>query len=376
MTWLSRAEGARTLVLSFRKQSAGAGRTHLFELEDLLAGPAEGADLLAVERPLAPSALVRARGRLERLVPRLGPIGWPGRAPLERDYDLLVVACQDPSDLYRLGPLEPWRRRCARAVCLVNEVWLHELERRRGELQLLRRFDRLLTSCRASVAALAQATGRPAGWLAPAVDALRFRPPPDARAGRRIDVYSLGRRDPALHEALLAEAARRRWFYLYSTTTRQQVPDPAAHRERLAALVQRSRYFVVSPARAGDPALRQQEVGTRYVEGAAGGATLVGSAPTDDGGLLDWPDAVRPLPAGPGLAAALDELEAEPERLERARRAGVVGVLRRHDWAHRWSDLLGSVGLPPAAGLRARLERLAEAEAEERAAARGPAQLV
>lgn len=357
--WIHRAASARTLLVSFRGHASGPGRTHLHELEELMAG-VEQADVFAPAPSAARRALVSARGRLDRLVPAARRLGWPGlSAPLDRDYALLVVVCQDPSDLRRLGPIEPWTRRASRSVCLAGEVWLHELAARTGELDLLSRFDLVLTSCRETVEPLGRAIGRPTAWLAPAVDALRFRPPA-APPQRCIDVYSVGRRSEPLHAALLEVSRERGWFYLHSTTTKQQVPDARAHRERLASLIQRTRYFVVQPARAGDPRVRQPETGTRYVEGAAGGALLVGEAPAGHGlrELFDF-DPVLPLPPDPAaLRAALDALEAEPGRAAWLRAAGVAATLRRHDWAHRWERLLDLVGLAPCAGLRERLLQL------------------
>lgn len=361
LAWLHRAPAARTLVVSLRGLISTPTRARLHELEDVVAR-VERADLLTLVRPGAPRALVRAWTRLETALPPLRGVPWGRRPP--RPYDLLLVACQEPADLLRLGPLDPWLRRAARSVCVVQEVWARAILRRPFELELLRRFDVVATGCRGSLEALREATGRRARWLAPAVDARRFCPGKDElRARRPIDVFGPGRRAPRTHRALLELAARRGWLYLYSTSTREEVPDPAEHRERLAALARRSRWVLVGSGPASGERAGQQELGGRFVEAAAGGALLLGQPPA--GAAFDEAfeqDAVIPLPWNdPDPAAAIDAIDADPDRADAARAANVAGALRRHDWGHRWAGLLEAVGLAPEVHLIERLRSLARA---------------
>ncbi len=108
----------------------------------------------------------------------------------------------------------------------------------------------------------------------------------------------------------------------------------------------------------------ERALSTRYFEGAAGGAILLGSRPGcpefDD--LFDWPDAVVDIaPDGSDLRQVLAALEADPERVAAARIANVVNSLRRHDWAVRWASILDTLDLPRTEAHDARLRQLAHA---------------
>jgi hypothetical protein len=59
-------------------------------------------------------------------------------------------------------------------------------------------------------------------------------------------VFNLGRREPRLHEALVAWADRTGAFSLYDTTRGATVVDPAVHRSVLADELQRTRVKVTS----------------------------------------------------------------------------------------------------------------------------------
>ena len=140
---------------------------------------------------------------------------------------------------------------------------------------------------------------------------------------RVIDFHFMGRRRPELHAALSAFARESGRFYLFdSVQFSPRVADAAEHRRRLADLVQRSRAFVVDVANADalDKTGGQVEFGPRYVEGAAGGAVLVGRAPATAAfaAQFGWPDAVLPLDENPATIRALVRaLDEDPARCER-----------------------------------------------------------
>jgi hypothetical protein len=87
-------------------------------------------------------------------------------------------------------------------------------------------------------------------------------------------------------------------FYVYDTTSLSDADtlDHREHRDLVASLAKRSRFFLVAPAKmdASGECQGQSEIGSRYYEGAAAGAVLIGSKPDGDPfqELFGWPDAV------------------------------------------------------------------------------------
>lgn len=356
----------RAALISLRHLLPTPPRSGNYEMEETFA-EVDGAHIVPLARPAAlPKALQRAASRLRRAVPRLRRVSLPGVAcPLEQDYDLLVFLCQTPSDLYLLGPLEPWRRRARLTVCYLDEVWSWIVPDRAGEMELLAQFDYLFLGCEGSVEVVAEATRRPTFFLPAAVDALRFCPSPTAPPQRCIDIYNMGRRSIATHRALQRLAAQRGWFYLFSSVEGRTVIDAREHRLRLAALIQRTRYFLANRAKVTCPEQTggQEEIGFRFFEGAAAGAILIGEAPRSASfeRLFGWDGAVIPLPFGSAeVTEVIDALEADPERAARIRVENVANCLLRHDWSHRWGQLLHTVGLLPREPLRLRQARLEE----------------
>lgn len=363
-------DNARVLVVSNRRFHPVVWRCAAFEAEDVISA----VDRVAMVAPLARR---RGQGRGTQFVQRamrqaagvtLAFDLRPEPVRLEGSYDLFIYIAQNPGDVAFLEAVPGWRRRCKYAVCFIEELWISELARAR-KLALLEPFDRILLPFRATAAPLAEKIGVPCEWLPPALDALRFCPWPDPPA-RTVDFFGMGRRSELTHRALREHAARRGWSYTYDTVFDYQwVRNPQEHRELLADTIKRSRYFMVNKAKIDAVAQTrgQEELAYRFVEGAAGGAVMIGDAPnapcfTD---AFDWTDAVIPLPYGAtNIGDVLDELERQPQRLEQIRRSNVENVLRRHDWAHRWAYILGLAGLPPAPALQARLQRLEQLACE------------
>lgn len=361
----------RTLIISRRLVEPHVSSASAYEFEDVVA-EVENADLLSVA--LVDTRAERAVAKLSEHLQRVAGLSMTlnkaqQRTALDTDYDLLFVRVMEPGDLAVLDAVPEARKRCRVAVCWVEELWVPWLEYEKL-LRPLAQFDHVFVAHAATVERLGAKIRRPCSYLPPGVDALRFfpgsNPPP-----RSIAVYAMGRRLPRMHAALL-ERARKATDFLYLCDTarvRELVDGHAQHREQLARLIARTRYFVVNRAKvnAPDTIQGQQEFGPRFFEGAAGGAILIGDAP-EHGPFLsyfDWPDAMCRLPYdSPDVCNLIDSLEAQPERVEAARRENLVNTLRRHDWLYRWQLVLDTLALAPgpaATARRAELERRASA---------------
>jgi hypothetical protein len=228
----------------------------------------------------------------------------------------------------------------------------------------LSQFDHIVIGYGGTVAAVAKAIERPCHSVPSGVDAMRFSPYPCPPA-RVIDIYCMGRRSEELHRALLDLAAKKHMFYVYDTfvTSDTQIHEHRQHRDMLANIMKRSRYFIVSPAK--DASLevtgKQIELGFRYYEGAAAGTVMLGQIPYCEtfNTLFNWPDAVVEIdPDGANVAEVIARLETQPEQLVEISRRNAVEALLRHDWAYRWKKILAIAGLEPAPQLEIREKRL------------------
>lgn len=373
---------ARTVVLSSRAASHHVWQASQFELEDVIASVDDVRLLAPPGRQVSPAGLAfhgaanRARRALGR--PRRRPVAPTLQAD---DAELFFAVFAAPHEIGMLPLVRPQLARSAVKVAFVVELWQPQVPAVADYLRQLRGFDHVFMFNRWAMDDVAALTGAPVSYLATAVDADRFAPPSPAPA-RVIDVMSYGRRLPATHGGLRQAMARGDLYYHYDTVRGAfDVVDHVEHREVLAATLQRSRYSVVY--RNNDEPERLERTGgeesltNRYFEVLAAGATMLGTpAQTPDfEACFDWPDAIVPIAAPePRVADVVAELDADPERLERARRTAVAQSLRRHDWAHRWRDVLDAVGLAPRPQLTERIARLGErAAAFEEAPTRGAA---
>lgn len=291
------------------------------------------------------SALQRLNGRpaLSNAQPRV----------VERDYDLFFYVCQFPRELSTLGRIKGWRERCRSRVVYLLETWPELLESQKAELKLLDQFDHVFVLNASCVDALRRYTSTPVSFLASACDTLLATPWPRPPQ-RCIDVVSIGRRMPQVHAQWLAHAqANPDFFYLHDVLRGGAVQDWAAHRLQSAAMIKRAKFFMahdfVVDTQGFFKGVKKQALATRYFEGAAGGAVILGSAQAcpEFAQHFDWEDAVIELPAdGEEVGLFLRDLEQQPDRLERARLHNTVQCLRRHDWAHRWAQILQTLQLP------------------------------
>jgi hypothetical protein len=344
---------------------------YLYEFEDTIAA-IDDVDVVAPPLSRVPPAITAARRLTGRRLAFADPLVRP--TPIRRDYDVFFAFFAFTHEIRNLERLRGLRERCATAVCFLEELYSPRVEDDRRFLEVLRalRFDHVFLFNPRPAERVAEIVGSPTEFMAVGVDALKFSPYPDPPP-RSVDLYQFGRRSPVTHEAALAMAAGDGRFYLHDTIFNVPIPDPAAHRLLIAETMKRAKFFFASRAGQDLPlAAADDPLSSRYFEGTAGGAVLLGDAPDtpEYRACFPWPDATIEIPyEAAGLREIVGELEAQPERLAAARTRNVTGALRSHDWSHRWLRVLEVAGLEPAPAARARLERL---EAVARAAEADP----
>jgi hypothetical protein len=388
-TWRfsSTTPDARVLCVSYRDVAPVISRCGQYEFEDLIAdvdavdvvvpsglsAPEDadtpvGAAILTLQR-LWVKTFRRFRVKLEAKFPATGRRRRP--PGVTRDYDMVLVNCEAPGDLYDMAPLAMWRSTARVSVCFIQELYAKDVPALGDLLEILKQFDHILVSHSTTVDTLAEATGRPCHYVPFSTDTEKFSPYPE-NPQRVIDFYALGHCPPHTHEALLEMAQAGNWYYMYDTVFNCPVSSHVDHRRRLADMIKRSRFFLVNVAswHKGDRTGGQQVFGCRYFEGSAAGAVLIGGSPRNDSydESFGWKDSVIPLPFDSSdIADVIHELEADPDRVEWISKMNVVNSLRRHDHVHRWSQILGIAGLSDSAAMGDRtrvLEELADSIVE------------
>ncbi len=336
----------------------------------------ENADLLAPEAPahargsgvrptlgyLGTEFLLRSYSQVRRLAgrSRYSPMQT---VHVEKDYDVFFYMCQAPMDLAALASIKGWRERSGIAVAYILETWSRLFDRDKAELRLLDDFDHVFVLNAASIPKLGAYTKTPCTFLASATDCLLATPFPDPPP-RTIDVFSMGRGSQKTHQKLVELAQRDPGFlYVFDTLRRGAVVDWSEQRALTAKLIKRSRFFEIYahsvPDRDGSAkSINESCLSTRYFEGAAGGAVLIGSASPcpEYKEHFDWTDALIEVPSDPrDMGMILADLVNQPERLAQASLSNATQCLRRHDWGHRWAQILECLGLEASFELEARL---------------------
>jgi hypothetical protein len=311
---------------------------------------------------------------------------------VEEDFDLCFFMLFFLDQLHQIERVKGWRERSGLAAVFFVEAWSGALEAHREQLRLLDKFDHVFVLNEDVIPALAQYTRTPISYLATATDCLRASPEPvhGVMPERGIDILSLGRQLPDVHERLIEIAARRGLFYHHDIWTGMRAVDWEGARAMNAELTRRARYSVVwDPTLRPLPGKMEQIAGdrvmtTRFFEATAGGAIMIGQGTPAPAfaAAFDWADAIVPIaPDGSDVEAVIDALDADPDRQAAIRTANVTNALRRHDWVYRWQHILDTFGLEPTpahrqrrAMLAARAERVAAASWRERGSRRRASQ--
>jgi Glycosyl transferases group 1 len=350
----------RTLIFSQRNIFTRAlFRCSLYEFENIIS-EIDSVDLLAPHADIS-----TFRYSLAKILAYHAPIALAPdrtRIHLKADYDLFLAICGAPRDLLMLKAVSNWRERCKTAVCLIDELWVKQLDDLRYFLAPLKHFDVVMLYYSNTVKPLSERIGTKCVFLPPGVDSIRFCPYPRSPQ-RVVDVCSIGRRSETTHRRLLRMADEEGLFYFHDTIGGDQAINSTEHRAFMANVAKRSRYFIVNPGLIDRPDIRgnQVEIGNRYFEGSASGAILLGERPGNEvfGRLFDWPDSLIHLPYdSTEVDEIIHELDMQPERQETIRRTNVAQALLRHDWVYRWESILETVNLEPMPQLAKRKERL------------------
>lgn len=301
----------------------------------------------------------------KRIIPKIRGLRLPRMEPVnvERDYDLAFYVCQFSQQLAEMSQIRNWRSRAKKSAVFILEGWPAKFKLHARTLAALDQFDHVFVLNGSSIPDLARYTSTPISQLSTATDLLVTTPITD-NVPRVVDICCIGRNDPAAHAKLLDYCRERGLFYHYDVWRNLHVKDGwDAVRRFNADLIRRSRYYIVwDPAHgaASRPgADGSQVLSTRYFEGAAGGAVLLGSRPDcpEYHAAFDWSEAVIPLGDDPGSVISM--LDSDPQRVERIKANNIRQSLLRHDWAHRWRQVLETLDLEPTPQHLAREEMLA-----------------
>lgn len=275
----------------------------------------------------------------------------PNSFTLEHDYELFFMILDNPSKFIALDSIRNWRKKCAKSVCYIIEIWKEHIPSWKPILELFKDFDHIYLGHTNCVQGVAEITGVPCSYLPFGTDTIKFSPN-SLNSPRGIDVTNIGRRSVITHQALLERMELGDFFYYYDTPRDFCVQNPQEHRNLLANLAKNSRYWITNnPNFNDDPRIRkgiQKELGYRIFEGAAGGAIAIGnqSATEEFNRHFDWKDALISIPAdAANIAEIIANLDAQPERLEKIRRQNIINSLLRHDWVYRWRHILETMGL-------------------------------
>jgi len=270
---------------------------------------------------------------------------------VDRGYDIFFAFCQFAKDLLHVESVVGWEKCSKVSVCWLDEIWLSEFHKYRYYLDILSKFDLVVTSTKSSLEALNEVVGDKASFLPLGIDSVLFCPYPDPPA-RAIDMYSIGRRSEITHNELMKMAKENNFFYIYDSINGDRVINSKQHRQLFASIAKRSKYFLVNPGKFDTPGETntQSEIGSRFFEGCAAGTIMIGERPNCDvfEDIFYWPDAVISMPFdAKNIADIIGELERDPERRKRISSKNVIEALNKHDWLYRWKSILRKTGMEP-----------------------------
>lgn len=370
--------------------SGSSRRVLLFSLHDLVPAPWNGViyEFMDVVRRMEDATLVAPvvadpynrsfwkncrktmRNTLARLLARaaMPTASEAPRTEVEGDFDLTFYACQFPHEIREINCVPGWRKRTRKACIFLLETWSRDVEKLHQHYRHLDMFDHVFVFNAGSVPLIQRHTRTPVTYLPTAVDTLLLPASRYTVSQRCVDYVCIGRRLNRVHGRMLELCGRDNRFYVFDLWRGMKAKDWDAVRLQNADLAARARHYVVWKPVKGTGAAAETTLTTRYFEGASSGAVMIGSTPDipEFKGLFSSPEAIVNMPTDPDRTADfLEQLEADADRYAAIARANRLDVLSRHDWAHRWAEMLAVLGLASSPGLDARLAELRRRHAVE-----------
>lgn len=343
----------RILIMSMRGCNSQAFRSSEYEFEDAICS-FDDVDILI---PVLNYNLHNIAKK--KIANCLGTVTGKGKflnsgcqtSIITQKYDFFFFICQHFWDITYINAIKGWRKNCQQAVLWIDEIWVKEIGEHKTKicLELLKDFDYIFTTQSGSVEAIANIIQRPCYSLPYGVDTIKFCPYPHL-SERTVDIYSIGRRSSVVHKNLLKLAESKNYLYVYDTLKGLQMIDYKEHRTLYSNLIKRSRYFIANKAKfdAIYQTGNQEELGSRFFEGAAGGTVMIGTPPICQAYQenFNWLDAVIKISNdGSNICDIIAELDTQTERIKLIRKNNIVNSLLRHDWVYRWEKILKKVGL-------------------------------
>ncbi len=359
----------RVAIVSLRQRNNFVYNSCLYEFEDIIA-EVDDVDLIELlpTRGLAEFSYRVTRKSAAFIKPNTSsrpllhnPIELP------KQYDLLFIVVDFPYNVILANLINQWRQRSKVAVCYLIELWKTELQKYKNYLKFLNNFDYVFLGHSQITEEVAAITQRPCAYLAPACDTLKFAPrsPDKSNSDRPIDICSMGRRSQITHKKLLQLTQKQDFFYHYDPQGGSELylENHQAHRIFNANILKNTRYFIAHHAKinALDQTGGQIEIGYRFFEGAAAGAVMLGTAPKNSvfEEYFGWEDSVIPLAFDePKIAELIADLDTKPQLLQEISNRNVKYSLLKHDWLHRWEQVLKAVGMTGTSKLEARKAQL------------------
>lgn len=353
-------------------------RTLLFSLQNLVPAAWNGVfyELFEVLKQVEDSTFVAPkpasdqwrrwetyRKARQRAMIRLGKSCAVAAPPnkVEGEFELAFFACQFPREIPEINSIPGWRERSRKACVFILETWSTAVEEQKEFYRHLDAFDHVFVFCAAAAPLIQRYTKAPVTYLPTATDTLMLPERAYARE-RPIDYLCIGRRHAPVHAAMYDYAIRDDRFYLFDLWKVKEVKDWGSARRQNADMGSRAKHFFVWPPFRKLPGGKfETALSSRYFEGARSGAVMIGAAPKtpEFDGLFSAPEPVIQMPEDPAeVYGFLDRLDAEADRFAEIGRSNRLDSLERHDWAHRWADILAVMGLPPSEGLADRLTEL------------------
>ena len=328
---------------------------------------ASASNAKVIAPPGLPEKFVRTGA--SKIAQRLTGMNRPMMQPyrMTEQCDLFLYLCMVTSDMVQLERIEGWREKSRKAAVFVFESWTASAEDERKYYRLMDQFDHVFLFNPNSLAAVQKRTAAPCSYLPAAVDCLLATPMPNVRS-RPVDVYGMGRVDPAMHDRLVDLTLEDQLLYLWDTVP-QRLPTGGylQARQRTYHTIRNSKFFLsfnfsIPSEKSRLEARGEEAIPARVFEGASAGAVLLGSKPplTEYDALFDWPDALIDVPRDPAdLGGFMADLGQQTERVRRAGVTNAVECLRRHDWVYRWEEMLRVLDLPVPPGAAERKAQLA-----------------